>query len=155
MRKYIKRKSCPVIIHTYVHTHTYEFTHVRTYINALASHIPYISSYCIPQCRHRFLFLCVCFYEVLLWLARVYCIHLYGNFASIKYFQVVRVITRSHICSSTNTSWTSTHTWAHEQVYRKMKVTQWKGKGKEEKKNKVIRKILNFFTLAYFTIKRP
>ena len=56
MRKYIKRKSCPVIIHTYVHTHTYEFTHVRTYINALASHIPYISSYCIPNVAIVFFF---------------------------------------------------------------------------------------------------
>ena len=134
MRKYIKRKSCPVIIHTYVHTHTYEFTHVCTYINALASHIPYIS-HRIPNVAISFSFSL----RLLRWgtsmrLAGGYCIHLYGNFASIKYFQVVRVITRSHICSSTNTSWTSTHTWAHEQVYRKMKVTQWKGKGKEEKK---------------------
>ena len=32
-----------------------------------------------------------------------YCIHLYGNFASIKYFQVARVKTHSHIFSSTST----------------------------------------------------
>ena len=80
-----------------------------------------------------------------------YCIHLYGNFASIKYFQVARVKTHSHIFSSTSTIFFTDlqktrphHSRTHENIYihtHKYKdIGKWKlhRKGKKSSKNDVI-----------------
>ena len=83
-----------------------------------------------------------------------YCIHLYGNFASIKYFQVARVKTHSHIFSSTSTIFFTdlqnirtlcAHTHTHENIYIHTQIQGYwemkvrlKGKRKKSSENDVI-----------------
>ena len=108
--------------------------HANTYTYAiLNTHIKYILS-CIPNVVVFVVFFLPL--QLLRWDYDCwgYCIHLYGNFASIKYFQVVRVITRSHIFYSTNTISQNTHTHVHTNTHTWTRISENESYTEREKK---------------------
>ena len=121
MRKYIIYRSCLEAPQFYAHTQ-----YIYPSLLHISSHISstyYRASPFNVVVRSRFLFAFAFGFNTGnydCW--GYYCIHLYGNFASIKYFQVARLKTHSHIFSSTSTIFLThvhphPHTYPHESIH--------------------------------------